>query len=58
MKKEKKQNIVPLKDLNLTDRFLYHIRKGHFPFGPTADGERTQGIPAAPLYTDGCVCNE
>ncbi len=23
MKKEKKQNIVPLKDLNLTDRFLF-----------------------------------
>ena len=23
MKKKKKQNIVPLKDLNLTDRFLF-----------------------------------
>lgn len=57
---KKKQNIVPLKDLSLTDRFAggHHLWKRDTAFRASADGKGTQGIAPDSLDTDGCICNE
>ena len=69
--KQNFKHIIPLKDLNLTDRFLFdevmenaqtqqdflfhHIRSGDTSAQPCRDRKGAAGLSFSPLHPHGCI---